>query len=277
MLRVLVFTRQLEMLFTLLALLSVSTFGCALHLPIATEFLLQNGNNRIIGGKDTPIEAIPWQVLLLKLGRHYCGGVIYSKNIIITAAHCVCDDNANILDPKIFDVRVGSSTSNNGGSVIKVAKTIVHDRLTLDPITEYDIALLLLSSPLEMGPTVKAIPLAESVPNDGAAVLVSGWGYTEIGEASLQLKSVSVNIVSREECARAYGYERITQLTICAAAPGKDSCGGDSGGPLVYEGELVGIVSYGRGCAEPGYPGVYANVVELRKWIEKEATNLGST
>ncbi|XP_060648507.1 LOW QUALITY PROTEIN: trypsin alpha-3-like [Drosophila nasuta] len=201
-----------------------------------------------------------------------------AKNIIITAAHCVCDKNANILDPKIFDVRVGSSTSNDDGSVIKVAKTIVHDRFTLNPhLMEYDIALILLSSPLEMGPTVKAIPLAESVPNDGASAIVSGWGWTETGEASLHLKKVSVNIVSREECARAYGYKRITQVTICAAAPGKDSCGGDSGGPLVYEGELVGIVSYGYGCAEPGYPGVYANVVELRKWIENEATKLGST
>ncbi|XP_060666009.1 trypsin iota-like [Drosophila nasuta] len=223
---------------------------------------------------DTPIEAIPWQVLLLKQGRHYCGGVVYSKNIIITAAHCVCDNYANILDPKIFDVRVGSSTSNNGGSVIKVAKTIVHDRFTLYPIIEYDIALILLSSPLEMGPTVKAIPLADSIPNDGASAIVSGWGYTETGEASLHLKSVSVNVVSREECARVYGDKRITKVTVCASSPG--SCNGDSGGPLVFNDELVGIVSFGKIGCPSNSPSVYANVVELRKWIEEEAKNLSS-
>ncbi|XP_062140499.1 trypsin delta-like [Drosophila sulfurigaster albostrigata] len=261
---------------TLLVLLSVATLGCALHLPVDPEFLLKKGpiNNRVMGGVDTPIEAIPWQVLLLKQGSHYCGGVIYGKNIIITAAHCVCDDNAKILDPKIFDVQVGSSTSDNGGSVIKVAKTIVHDRFTLDPIIEYDIALILLSSPLEMGPTVKAIPLAESVPDDGASAIVSGWGWTETEANPLHLQSGNVTILSREKCARVFGDKRITKVTVCASSPG--SCHGDSGGPLVSNDKLVGIVSFGKMGCPSNSPGVYANVVELRKWIEEEAKNLSS-
>ncbi|XP_062142300.1 trypsin alpha-like [Drosophila sulfurigaster albostrigata] len=261
---------------TLLVLLSVATFGCALHWPIGPEFLLKKRpiNNRIVGGKDTPIETIPWQVSLQRQGSHYCGGIIYSKNIIITAAHCVYKKNARIF------VRVGSSTSNNGGSEIKVAKITVHDRYVNinNEKAEYDIALLLLSSPLEMGPAVKAIPLAESVPNDGATVRVSGWGYTETGEAPLHLKSVYVNIVNREECARAYNTE-IIKATICAGSPWKGACNGDSGGPLTYNGKLVGIVSFGPAdpCGIPGIPVVYTDVVELRKWIEEEAEILSST
>ncbi|XP_060644702.1 trypsin delta-like [Drosophila nasuta] len=264
-------------MFSTLVLLSVATFGCALHLPVDPKFLLKKGpiNNRVIGGVDTPIETIPWQVSLQRQGSHYCGGVIYSKNIIITAAHCVCDDNANILDPKIFDVRVGSSTRNNGGSVIKVAKTSAHDRFTLDPIIEYDIALILLSSPLEMGSTVKAIPLAESVPNDGASAIVSGWGWTATETNPLYMQSGNVTILSREKCARVHGDRKITKVTVCAASPG--SCHGDSGGPLVFNDELVGIVSYGEFYCPPNIPGVYTNVVELRKWIEEEAKNLSST
>ncbi|KAH8392810.1 hypothetical protein KR215_001395, partial [Drosophila sulfurigaster] len=226
-------------------LLSVATLSCALYLPVDPEFLLKKGpiNNRVIGGVDTPIGTIPWQVSLQRQGSHYCGGVIYGKNIIITAAHCVCDDNANILDPKIFDVRVGSSTSDNGGSVIKVAKITVHNRFTLDPIIEYDIALILLSSPLEMDPTVKAIPLAESDPNEEASAIVSGWGWTATETNPLHLQSGNVTILSREKCTKVYGDKGITKVTVCASSPG--SCHGDSGGPLVSNDKLVGIVSYG--------------------------------
>ncbi|KAH8392825.1 hypothetical protein KR215_002643 [Drosophila sulfurigaster] len=275
MLRVLVFTSQLEMFPTLLVLLSAATFGCALHLPIGPEFLLKKGsiNNRIVGGKDTPIEAIPWQVSLQRQGSHYCGGVIYSKDIIITAAHCVHNHDSKLLDSEFFDVRVGSSTSNNGGSVIKVAKITVHDRYVNinNQKTEYDIALLLLSSPLEMGPTVKAIPLADSVPNDGAAVLVSGWGRTETEPVAKYLKSVYVNIVNREQCDRVV----LIKATICTASPWKGACAKDSGGPLTYNGTLVGIaVLASKICGDNTLPNVYTDVVELRKWIEEEAKKL---
>ena len=63
---------------------------------------------------------------------------------------------------------------------------------------------------------------------------------------------------------------------VCASALGKDSCQGDSGGPLMFgdrggrKARLVGIVSFGVGCARPGYPGAYTRVSCFLGWIAKQ-------
>ena len=66
----------------------------------------------------------------------------------------------------------------------------------------------------------------------------------------------------------------ITARMFCAAASGKDSCNGDSGGPIINASSkvLIGGVSWGEGCAEAGYPGVYADYAdtELNAWIKAQ-------
>ena len=86
------------------------------------------------------------------------------------------------------------------------------------------------------------------------------------------MQKVSVPYVSEKTCKEAYGSSSITAGMICAGRKGKDSCQGDSGGPMVCaEGHQVGVVSWGYGCAEEGYPGVYTRVSHYHDWIVQHA------
>jgi len=106
----------------------------------------------------------------------------------------------------------------------------------------------------------------------------TGIGGTE---GSNVLRQVVLPIVSYKVCKdkMASAGIRLTDNMLCAGymEGGKASCSGDSGGPLVCkQGDRwlqYGVVSFGKGCALPNFPGVYADVVNLLPWIEQ---NTGS-
>ena len=110
----------------------------------------------------------------------------------------------------------------------------------------------------------------------GQLVTVAGWGTTSSGGLGSGVAlQVPIPIVSNTTCASNYPLETITGGMICAgfAEGGRDSCQGDSGGPLFgtpageTKSTLVGVVSWGYGCAIAGYPGVYARVSYYAAWI----------
>lgn len=135
-------------------------------------------------------------------------------------------------------------------------------------------ALLELVEPLIFGPGINSISYlaqGESVPV-GDKLRVSGWGTTrESGADPTLLRAVSVPKVDRDTCNdRLRGtFLNVTENMLCAGGvEGRDACAGDSGGPLVNEdGLLVGVVSWGWGCAEAYRPGVYAAVAAISDWI----------
>jgi len=112
----------------------------------------------------------------------------------------------------------------------------------------------------------------------GACATVAGWGtQSEGGDISQTLYKVGLQQVSNEECNNDYNGSIIPDQ-ICAADPGQDSCQGDSGGPLFVKDEnsnfvQIGIVSWGNGCAEEGYPGVYTRVANYVDWITETMNN----
>jgi secreted trypsin-like serine protease len=144
-----------------------------------------------------------------------------------------------------------------------------------------DMALLQIecTPPLDLTTTlIRTLPLARNDLNvanvNTKAVYATGFGLLASGgtEPSDSLKEVTLTIVDRDTCAKKTGFS-IDDTMICAYGEGKDTCQGDSGGPLVMYDEttskyiLVGLTSFGKGCGEPGMPGVYAYVPAFVDWV----------
>jgi trypsin len=125
-----------------------------------------------------------------------------------------------------------------------------------------------LSTSVPTSSTISYAKLAASGsdPASGTTLSVAGWGTTSSGGQSLpvNLLKVDVPVISRATCNSNYGSGRVTSAMFCAGLTqgGKDSCQGDSGGPIVNSASrvLLGVVSWGEGCAAAGAPGVYSNL-----------------
>ncbi|KAJ7427426.1 transmembrane protease serine 5-like protein [Willisornis vidua] len=157
---------------------------------------------------------------------------------------------------------------------------IIHHPLYNDNSLDYDIALLKLRVPLNFSDAIRAVCLPPSHQDllQGTQCWVSGWGYTTPDQAQVAgtLKEALVPLIGTKRCNSSCMYSgELTARMLCAGYPrGQvDACQGDSGGPLVcWDGStwrLVGIVSWGQGCAEPNHPGVYTNVAQLLPWIHQ--------
>lgn len=171
-----------------------------------------------------------------------------------------------------LSVRMGTSEYATGGQLVKVAKIHQHEKYD-SSVIDYDFSILELDEEISFDETKQPIglPEFEELVEDGTMLDVSGWGNTQSPiESNKILREAAVPKVSHNDCNKAYGsYGGITDRMICAGyrKGGKDACQGDSGGPLSHNGTLVGVVSWGFGCAKPNYPGVYSRVAAVVDWV----------
>ena len=140
-------------------------------------------------------------------------------------------------------------------------------------ILDHDIALLKLCQPMTLNEKVKTIKMGKTQ-NVDQVVTTAGWGKVIYkGNQTQHLMAVNLPIVENPTCQHSYrSYQafNVRPWHICAGEGGKDACTGDSGGPLWITDEdptLIGVVSFGQGCANPDYPGVYARISYYRDWI----------
>lgn len=214
---------------------------------------------RIVGGQPAPSGAFPFAAAITTPARfQYCGGTVIADRAVLTAAHCQVQAGDLVL--------VGSVNLNTARPV-RVAESRINAKfnsITMD----YDVAVAVLDAPAG----VPVAPLALVVTSSKATVI--GWGATsEGGEGTNALQQVSMPLWSAEDCRRVY--PTLTSRQVCAGKVegGGDSCQGDSGGSLLTGGDpwlVLGVVSFGIGCARPGVPGVYSDLraPEMRAWVE---------
>ena len=241
----------------------------------------------VVGGRPVSTGEYPWVVALASPSRfsavrsgQFCGGALVTRTKVVTAAHCFGPELLGQTGQVPDDLRVivgRTDMTTRSGEEIPVRRIWQHP--DYDPSNAYsDIAVVTLAQAPEFAGTV---PLARSGPvtyGRGSTARVFGWGDTTgRGDYANGLRAAEVMVLDSAVCERAYpvglvgaGFRARTML--CAGKPmgGEDACQGDSGGPLVARGRLIGLVSWGTGCAKRGQPGVYTKVAALRDKVDQE-------
>ncbi|XP_041725873.1 serine protease hepsin [Coregonus clupeaformis] len=242
--------------------------------------------DRIVGGVDARQGSWPWQVSLQYDGVHQCGGSIISDRWIVSAAHCFPERNRQVSRWRVLLGSIYNKLTHKNVRVLEVKTVVYHSSYLpfVDPNIDdnsRDIAVLALAQPLHFTDYIQPVCLPHYGQRliDGQMGTVTGWGNVGYyGTLADVLQEANVPIINDAVCnAPDYYDNQITTSMFCAGFEkgGTDACQGDSGGPFVAEDclskasryRLLGVVSWGTGCAMAKKPGVYTRVSRFLPWI----------
>ncbi|XP_020833096.1 acrosin-like [Phascolarctos cinereus] len=256
--------------------------------------LVSNIGNRIVGGADASQGAWPWIVSIQvqywngSYRKHICGGSLIAPNWVLTAAHCFGDQakNYNLWRFMIAarDIQIGwiHGALDSRVQERKPVKIILHEQYN-EHFMKNDIAVVQLDRPIVCGDLIRIACLprtSEPLFTSKEKCAIAGWGLTaEGGTPPKTLQEAEVNMIDTRTCngSRWY-YGAIHTSNLCAGyVEGKiDTCQGDSGGPLMckdpYSGTyvVVGVTSWGSGCAQAYRPGIYTSTWHFLDWISSK-------
>ncbi|XP_055562762.1 acrosin-like [Falco cherrug] len=260
----------------------VGSLSCQLGTCGLRPAAFHYGMSRVVGGTDAQPGAWPWIVsieALLEGGTaHICGGSLISPQWVLTSAHCFIEAR-NIT---MWQVVVGATRLTQLGpeaQVRNIKQLLVHQHFS-NITRRNDIALLELEQPVQCNSYVQlaCVPDASLRVSELAECYVSGWGArtARAGGSAYVLQEAQVHLIDAGVCNSSGWYRgAIHTHNICAGYPqgGIDTCQGDSGGPLVCQDKsadyfwLVGLTSWGMGCARAKKPGVYTSTQHFYNWI----------
>jgi trypsin len=233
----------------------------------------------IIGGYLPYTTQWPWMAYLRHSDGTFCGGVLLAPTRVLTAAHCVTEDDGGISSPGSLQIvlgrrRLSESASGEAFGVLSVARNAQFTKRA-DGSLDYDTAMLTLSRAASAPPATLGVE-----PDWAGGVTVMGWGHTnhETNEFSDDLLAVDLPTWTDVQCESSWGsdYDRTTDFCAGYYYGEKAVCHGDSGGPVMTTPDhgatwkLIGIVSVVKApCNVPGYPGIFAWVAgaSLRAWV----------
>jgi trypsin len=245
-------------------------------------------SSAIVGGSDAGPGEFP-SVAEITFGAFSCTGTLIDPTHVLSAGHCANPTGAVFAAPvawpvEAIDVYIGSNKPGRGEN-IPVSEVVISPEYLGLLNMRNDLSILTLEHPSTHARTQVAAGSERSIWNPAVRATIVGWGATDEDGSEFPdtLQKAGVPITTDEYCESAYpdedGWDFDPETMVCAGYPdgGVDSCAGDSGGPLFAQTatgarRVVGVTSWGDGCAEKRAPGVYARVADtkLRTWVASE-------
>jgi hypothetical protein len=237
-------------------------------------------SEKVVGGAAASDGEFPFAAFLAwDIGADYwtvCTGSVVSPTVIMTAAHCVTDDQGQPVEPQKLGVVTGRTYlgTKEEGQVSAVSEVRIEPGWRVGHAAN-DVATLVLSAPVA-APAVRLAGFTDlATLGVGAKVQTLGWGMTSDGQSALQeqLMTAPVDLQSETTCWRASRWYRPGSM-LCTDVPGHGvgACHGDSGGPLVTQtaiGEWVeiGIADFlSTGSCLDG-PAYYQSAAAAAGWV----------